>query len=332
MKRVFTCLAILGALNSADVVTVDPAGVTTIGGATPTTTPLAGEVKIGGGDLQIGRVSQASGSQVVRGDDLRLTPAFFSMIRDPSVISITGAGSALANRMHSVSGTASDYLITLPSVSAGSVVGFYVEQFSSANRQYTLDAGSGVTICGRTQYLTLLHANSVLLLFNGQGWLPLALSLDTPWIDEGGYAIGPGGITATTTNPSLGTQALNKRLWRRSGQDLIFRWNYRQSTGGSVGSGSYLFALPRGFVMDIGKIGEVDTAVARGQLGLAEIYNEPNGNTGIGYASAYSSTQVWLRVSQSASSAAGIVSSGYFTFGNANINFGFTIQVPIVNW
>lgn len=75
----------MNATNSADVVTVDPTGVTTITGVVPATTPAPGEVKIGGGQVQaqgtvtaaevvIGRTSQAVGAQVVRGDDPRMAP------------------------------------------------------------------------------------------------------------------------------------------------------------------------------------------------------------------------------------------------------------------
>lgn len=39
--------------HSADVVTVDPAGVTTVTGVAPTTAPGSGEVKIGGGQIHV---------------------------------------------------------------------------------------------------------------------------------------------------------------------------------------------------------------------------------------------------------------------------------------
>lgn len=324
----------MNATQAVDVLTIDPAGAVIVEGAVPTAPP-ATQVRIGGGDLQIGRTSQASGSQVVRGDDLRLTPAFFSMIRDPSFVSVDQATTAQANRMHKVSGLTSDYIITLPSPVAGTVVGFSVEGFDKAKFQYKLDAGPGVNICGRARYLTLLHTNAALLLCDGQNWLPLSLSLDTPWVDEGGYFVGPGGITVHAgTNPTLGTNIIvNKRLWRRNGRDLIFRWNYRHAVGGSAGSGTYVFALPRGFQLDLPYIGEIDTNVSRGAFGTAMVYFEPNSNTGIGFVSAYSSNQVWLRVSQSNGSSAALISSTYFSFANTpNLNMGFTIQAPIVDW
>lgn len=71
----FFLFLIFGAAISADVVTVDPAGVTTVGGTAPATAPAAGEVKIGGGDVVIGRTTPATGPQVVRGDDVRLLPS-----------------------------------------------------------------------------------------------------------------------------------------------------------------------------------------------------------------------------------------------------------------
>lgn len=75
MKRIVLCLLMLTATYSADVVTVDTAGVTTITGVAPGTAPAAGEVKIGGGDIVVGRTTAAVGAQVVRGDDPRLASA-----------------------------------------------------------------------------------------------------------------------------------------------------------------------------------------------------------------------------------------------------------------
>lgn len=69
---IFISLAFLRSAYSGDALIVDPAGVSIFSGTAPATAPSASEVKIGGGDVQIGRTTQAVGAQVVRGDDQRI--------------------------------------------------------------------------------------------------------------------------------------------------------------------------------------------------------------------------------------------------------------------
>lgn len=82
MKRIFLLFLASCSLQSADVLTVDPAGTVIIVGTAPAT-PAAGEVRLGSGqvkaqgtvtagDVVINRAAQASGAQAVRGDDPRI--------------------------------------------------------------------------------------------------------------------------------------------------------------------------------------------------------------------------------------------------------------------
>lgn len=61
-------------------------------------------------------------------------------------------------------------------------------------------------------------------------------------------------IGATTTAPTKGTIVYDKARWRRLGDSMEIRYDYRQSTGGSAGSGVYLFPLPSGYTIDTTKI------------------------------------------------------------------------------
>lgn len=65
-------------------------------------------------------------------------------------------------------------------------------------------------------------------------------TVDTDWLHE---AIT---ITATTANPTLGTVTKNLVFWRRIGDSIQLRYDLLQSTGGTAGTGFYLFALPAG--------------------------------------------------------------------------------------
>lgn len=84
MKRILLSLFLMNAVQSADIVTVDPTGSVIISGTAPAN-PAGGEVRIGAGqvkaqstvtagDVVINRTAQASSTQAVRGDDPRLAP------------------------------------------------------------------------------------------------------------------------------------------------------------------------------------------------------------------------------------------------------------------
>jgi hypothetical protein len=77
---------------AADTVTVDPAGVLVVTGAAPTA-PSASEVRIGGGQVNVGgsvvagnvvinRITQATAAEVVRGDDPRLGGGGYIIVED----------------------------------------------------------------------------------------------------------------------------------------------------------------------------------------------------------------------------------------------------------
>ena len=192
-----------------------------------------------GEDGADGRVIQAASSAAAAAGVL------WGKITNATEIAITSAVSATLNRLHVVSGTSADYTITISglSPSTGDVLGFYVKDNAAASKQFKLDAGGTVKIAGRTRYLVLLHANVVLLRWDGTDWHPLVLCLDTPWVDAGAIT-----ITAVTTNPTKGTTSRDKSLWRRIGKGCQIRMQYVQTAAGTTGSGDYLFTIPIGTI------------------------------------------------------------------------------------
>lgn len=261
MKRTLLLMLVLTCMSAADVLTVNPAGTVTIAGSAPPSATTI-EVQLGGGQINAGgtitagdvviqRAGQASGSQAVRGDDPRLRGAipFWGAISNSARISIVSSGPATLNRLHVITGTSANFDIAIGGLSPaiGDVVGFYVGNYSAANKEYRLDAGGSVKIAGRSRYLALVHTNVVLLMWDGIDWIPLVLNLDTPWINAG-----PITVTATTTNPTKGTTSQDSIAWRRIGSDIEIDIKYYQSTAGTVGNGVYLLTVP---------IGTIDTAL-----------------------------------------------------------------------
>ena len=260
--------------------------------------------------------------------------AFYAGINNATAVAITGAIAATANRMHNVSGTAADYDITLPVAPAtGTVVGLNVLPFAAANKQYRLDAGVGVVVCGRTRFLVLLHTNVALLRWDGTRWNPLVLSLDTPWINAG-----PSVVTATTTNPVKGTgTTLDETYWRRIGPSIEIRWQYRQTVAGTFGTGDYLWGMPVGSI-DVAKV-PADTAAysdnTAGVFGLGYGKGDPGSGDGDSrWVGVYDATRVRQFKIQNNNANEGFIGGTSLMggFGNAANRFVVTANLPLLDW
>jgi hypothetical protein len=272
------------------------------------------EITLGSGLAITGTVMTAASAQ------------FWSKIASATVVSITAAGSATLNRLHEVSGTSANYDITISGLSpaVGDVVGFYVKDYAAANKAYRLDAGTSGSpkIAGRTRYLTILHTNVVLLQWDGTDWQPLELSLNTPWVDGGTNT-----ITGSVTNPTKGTIARDKVLWRRIGDSLQANIEYLHTTAGTNGSGYYIFALP---------LGAIDTSkIHTGGGGVTPCLGAASGYNGTlifsGYVTYNSSTSVQL-IEGCDTVSTGSVGSGRIGFGNTSAQVGANYTVPMTDW
>jgi hypothetical protein len=147
--------------------------------------------------------------------------------------------------------------------------------------------------------------------------------------------------TATTTNPSLGTTTTNTALWRRVGEQMVISYVLNSpSSGGSPGSGIYLFALPTGFSIDttklavvaalIGNPPQVSSHVGDGTL----IYGTAVAATNYHFAAyAYDSTHLTFSVQGLGAYTTSIFQSANLSFQTGGVNcISFTATVPIVGW
>lgn len=288
----------------------------------------------------LGRGTAAAGDveELTPGTGLLLTSGAmdvgspYARLLSQTPTSITGAATATADTLHHITGTSADYTITLPAAPAsGTVIGFIVDAWASANKQYKLDAGSGVVIAGRTRYLVLLHTNVVLLRWDGSRWQSLVLNLDTPWIDAGAST-----VTATTTSPTKGGGTTYDRVyWRRSGKDLHVRYEYRHTTAGTAGSGDYLWLIP---------IGSIDTAFVTAETTVGTLNARATSGVGHGAAdtngafngtlvitpSVYDGTR--LRCGYFASTSALFMAHNTTPFSGATLRFHFAAAVPMTDW
>jgi hypothetical protein len=120
---------------------------------------------------------------------------------------------------------------------------------------------------------------------------------DTDWTDVSNVSAGTF-ITAVTTNPTYGTVQRNKAQWKRQGSDLLLRWDFRQSTAGTAGSGVYLINIPTetGCTIDLTKapanISVTGTLAANKNSNIGTFYYGDSANDGMGQVFPYSSTQI----------------------------------------
>jgi hypothetical protein len=276
------------------------------------------------GDSAAGKVLAASGSWVDPSAGF-----FWAKIGNSTVINIATTVTATINRLHLISGTSADYDITLPSASVGDVIGFMVNEYAAATKQFRLDATGSVLIAGRTKYLTLLHTNTVLLMWSGSAWRPLVLSLYTPWVE-----IAAPTIFGTITNPAKGVSTIDRMRWRRMAQNIEIDYRYYQpSVAGTVGSGDYYMQLPIGqfaasTVFDRSTSEGHNQATSRSTIGRARL-NHPTSN-GEGDAIRRSATTFTMLVTNSP----GTAEYNWSAYGLNTAFSGYNAQInaEITNW
>lgn len=153
----------------------------------------------------------------------------------------------------------------------------------------------------------------------------------TDWITSGTNT-----ITGTTTNPTKGTTTQDRVRWRRVGDSAEIQLEYKQTTGGSAGSGDYLFAIPAGMTIDSNKIifntvigggvggdGTTSGAAAAGIVAT---------DAGVGIVSVYDTTRVRIIIRNGGTTATAAIGSSFFGLGNANLGISASFRIPISGW
>lgn len=141
-------------------------------------------------------------------------------------------------------------------------------------------------------------------------------------------------ITATTTSPTYGTVAQNVAYWRRVGDSMEIMWDYRQTTAGTAGSGTYLFNLPPGFTIDTSRLA-VNTSFTQSIVGWWDVRDGVGPNRGRGRVGVYSTTQLWVDGSHNSSGGVGlgVWNSAYFQFSiSADLSYSIRATIPISGW
>lgn len=136
-------------------------------------------------------------------------------------------------------------------------------------------------------------------------------------------------IGAVTTAPTKGTIAQDNAQWRRVGQNMEIRYNYRQTAAGASGSGIYLFPIPAGYSIDTSITGQTiaPNYNAEAAVGCGSCFNGTNTYPIISHV--YDADYLTLTYDSSSS----VISDSAMGLGSAaDLTISCTASVPIVGW
>ena len=150
-------------------------------------------------------------------------------------------------------------------------------------------------------------------------------------------------IGAVTTPPTKATtRQIDSVTYVREGKYayITYRYSANPSTGSAAGSGTYLWSLPAGLVIDTtiqpttgGNATDSVDRIAQGSIPADVAFYSNSGPTGgfAYYVAAYNSTQFFVRYQQLGSLGQGYVGSTAFPLTDV-LGFRITIKVPIQGW
>lgn len=245
---------------------------------------------------------------------------------------LVSAAGALSPEFVSIITNAASATYTLPvAPPSGTTMLIGTAKFATVGAaQATLDAGVGVIVANHTRFLVLTHENFVLLRWSGTQWLALALDLNSPWVDGGVITIG-----ATTLAPTKGVTSRDKYWWSRVDQDVLVRYEYRQTGAGVNGTGDYLFSLPfsanTGLALATTAANNFDMFATT--LGPARYLRAADSI--IGAASLYDATRFrmsGLHVGSPVATSDNSPVNAAIGLNNANVAFSASVRVPVLNW
>jgi hypothetical protein len=214
----------------------------------------------------------------------------------------------------------SAFTITLPTAVGRKKVYVIKKTDSSLSNIITIATTGGQTIDGASTTTLNTLNEDVTLMSDGANWQILNRRIPATWTNSTIT------ISAVTTPPSFGTVTTNKYNWRRVGGNAEIFLQFVTSSGGSAGTGTYLFPMPSGLTIDTAQLTPSTTGV---QAGLGAASATTSGTNGTGIVTAYDSTN--LNVLLVGTAQTNLINSGFFNSAAAVI-YNFMITVPISGW
>jgi len=216
----------------------------------------------------------------------------------------------------------------------------FIHQGTSLTQVYTIDPAGSETIEDgtgpTTTYLLYTKGERLTIVSDGANWSVVEHIAMTDWVSAGTMT-----ITGSSANPSKpSTPDIDAVYWRRLGKRVQVRYSLQISsaTGGTTGTGAYLFALPTGITFDTTVITPVAT-----NFDTAATHSEtlPSMIGGVGFATIDSTSVsdctflMWdtsnFQVFRNANIVGGLGSTSC-ALNNAEMGYLFLIEADAAGW
>lgn len=138
-------------------------------------------------------------------------------------------------------------------------------------------------------------------------------------------------ITGSTSNPTKGTTTIDQATYLKVGKILHMNWNYKETSGGSDGSGIYLFTIPNSEVADTTYM-TCDTQFGS-IVGTAHISNTTDNESATSSSAnvyCYDTTHLAMAIQNAASSNFRFQSGGTLRFGNPPLAIQMNVNGLII--
>lgn len=144
------------------------------------------------------------------------------------------------------------------------------------------------------------------------------------------WTVFPMVITSSGTSPTRGTVTYELAVWRRVGDSMEIRFDYKQSTAGTAGTGVYYYGMPVGYQIDTTKVIASGNDVGYSIVGSGMNLINP----------AKSNYAIWpkvvdankLAMTTTYTNSIDLQNSTDTPFGRTDGAMSFCALVPIVNW
>lgn len=132
-------------------------------------------------------------------------------------------------------------------------------------------------------------------------------------------------ISAVTTAPTTGTVLNNTSSYLQMGKMLFIKFFFNQSSGGSAGSGIYLFSIPSAFTINTSVVPAVNAQIPN--LGSVSVIT--GGAVAIGVPYVYDSTHYGIFIYGSTTTQISPMSNAWFSL-TGSISISVCLEAPIL--
>jgi hypothetical protein len=141
-------------------------------------------------------------------------------------------------------------------------------------------------------------------------------------------------IEGSSSNPTKGTTSIDAAYWKRVGDEMLINYTYIQTAAGSgaAGSGTYLFKLPSGYLIDSTKTNISTDGNLATVIGSGDFNNSTNKRIGL-LVMPYDTSHLFAKYGSSGDY--GDPSSNFSSstpLSGAAVRLSFTARVPIQGW